>query len=282
MALWISMLLRSHGQFVQGAAIERLPYALMFFAAPLAVRATDPLGAVLALQVALVILSVGLGALAVRTKVGRGIQVLAGEQRRAGAALAVHSLSLMTLTSGDVAIAGFLVAAESVAVYSVVLTLMSPFDLLRTSYQTLLLTEIGRRPSLTPRRVLPFVLAPTGLLLVLYIAFGAVALNFVYSGKFDAGETLIPILAAALLFQVIYSIFYSFIVVRSTTRALKGFVLVEIGLGALGAVWMFAATAKWGIAGTALSLGTAWFARMLVASAFAGFGTSNSLRGGAS
>jgi O-antigen/teichoic acid export membrane protein len=116
--------------------------------------------------------------------------------------------------------------------------------------------------------VLSLVVGPTVALLLAYIAFGRFVLHGIYAGKYDAGESLILILAAAFTLQALYNVFYCFNLVRSDQHTLRRFVIAEVGLAILGAGWMYVATSMWGLVGTSVSLASVWGARMLVAWGF--------------
>ena len=155
-------------------------------------------------------------------------------------------------------------SSAQLATYSVVLNLLRPFDLLRSSLQTILITEAAQQRRLEIGRIARYAALPLVGLALIYVSFGKFALHLIFSGRYDDGQVLITALVPAAFFQAMYTVPFSVITGRGAPRQLRRFIGIDSGIGLAGLGLLWETTRRWMALGTAASMAVIWATRTVL------------------
>ena len=261
MTLWLIMVLRSQREYALATLLDRAPHGLMFLVSLIVWLWLPSSAAALAGQAALLAIALVVALTAVFSRIPRGQTTLNHRQRKEGAAFLLQQLAFLATYHGDIAIVGALLSSAQLATYSVVLNLMRPFDLMRSSLQTILITESAQQRRLAIGRIAGYVALPLIALALIYVGFGKFVLHLLFSGRYDDGQDLVTALIPAAFFQAMYTVPFSVITGRGGRRQLRRFIGIDSGIGLVGLGLLWESTRRWMALGTAASTAVIWLAR---------------------
>jgi len=264
MTLWLIMVLRSHREYALATLLDRAPHGLMFLVSVIVWLWLPSSAAALAGQTALLAIALIAAFTAVFSRIPRGQTTLNHDQRREGAAFLLQQLAFLATYHGDIAVVGALLSSAQLATYSVVLNLLRPFDLLRSSLQTILITEAAQQRRLEIGRIARYAALPLVGLALIYVSFGKFALHLIFSGRYDDGQVLITALVPAAFFQAMYTVPFSVITGRGAPRQLRRFIGIDSGIGLAGLGLLWETTRRWMALGTAASMAVIWATRTVL------------------
>jgi len=192
-----------------------------------------------------------------------GAKELPREAKRQGYLLFGIAITFVLFNQADIMLVAGLISLESLAVYTVILSIMKLYDFGSMALNHVLVPRIGKMPGRQLRKVFAAALGFALFSTALYLLVGNSAVEVLYKGEYDAGAMLIPIFCLAGILKLVYTVPSSLIAAVSTEVVMKRFLylnLVALLLNYLTNIYLISAL---GLAGAALGASLAWLFRVL-------------------
>ena len=193
----------------------------------------------------------------------QGSEPVPGRVFREGFLFLGLSVSLSVMVSMDRLVITKLMTLADLAVYSTIFSITKGFDFLFYAIGYVLMPVLSRAEKVDLRRP---ALAITGLAILAtvgYLVLGDDVVHLLFKGRYDTGSYLIPAFVLSGVLKLFYSIPSSFIGGRAPTRAVRQFMLVNLGTMLLNVALDIVLILRMGLLGAAVATAVAWGLRLL-------------------
>ena len=195
-----------------------------------------------------------LGMLILKAFVPRGTRTISWSERRSGLVFLLTYSSYTLPDQGLLALGGGLLPSTQLAIYGAMAPLLKPFDLMTDVLRNIFTTEFIHLRQKRLNRMLAGLWSLSILAAVMAAGAGPIVTDWLYSGRYTAGNSLIPWLAAAGLFRLLEVVPRSHIIGQSSQSTLRRFVLWQSAAGILllaGGVFL---VSKYGVLAVAIAM----------------------------
>ncbi len=192
-----------------------------------------------------------------------GAEPVPGRVFREGFLFLGLSVSLSVMVSMDRLVITKLMTLTDLAVYSTIFSITKGFDFLFYAIGYVLMPVLSRAEKVDLRRP---ALAIGGLAVLAaagYLLFGERVVHLLFDGRYDAGTYLIPAFVLSGVLKLFYSIPSSFIGGRAPIRAVKQFMVVNLGTMLLNVALDIVLIIRMGLLGAAIATAVAWGLRLI-------------------
>jgi O-antigen/teichoic acid export membrane protein len=262
----LGSMLSSQRRYTLGLALPRAPNALMLLPAVLvtAAPALARLPTVLAGQLLAAAVALGLGWAAMSRLRARGERVISLRQRVYGLVfLATQSASLVP-DALLLAVAGYLVAVEQLALLGAVALLFRPISLLQNVLAQVLTTELARSDRPRMARFVTLTAAASAIVLAGGVLLGPAAVRVIYGGRYVPSLALISFISLMSGLMLLEIVPRSYLIGRAGRRLLAWFSGAQLAIAGGGLVAGIALISRFGIEGAAAAGALIYLARSLV------------------
>ena len=265
-----SRLLNASRHYAWSSILMRLPNSLLILPA-LALVALDlknQLEVTLKAYTAASLIIVFVGLLLLQHLLPCGRRIMSWKERRSGLVFIFTHSSYTLPEQGLLAFGGGMLVPSQLAVYGSMAPLLKPFDLLTDVLRNIFTTELIYLRQQRMRRIVASLRLAGIAAALLAIAMGPLMINWLYSGRYDQGNRLIPWLAAAGLFRLLEVFPRSHIIGQGSQELLRRFVLWQIVSSALLLAFGLALVMHSGVVAIAITMAAIQVARYLISDLF--------------
>ncbi|MCD4690916.1 oligosaccharide flippase family protein [bacterium] len=172
-------------------------------------------------------------------------------------------VSFSVMVSVDKLVISKIMGLPELAVYSTVFSTTRAFDFLFYAISFVLMPTLGRVNAVSLRKPVLAISAVAVAVTTGYLLFGEDLVHLLFAGRYDAGSYLIPAFVLSGMLKLFYSIPSSYIGGRAPTRAVRQFMVLNLGTMVLNVALDIVFVIRMGLLGAAIATAIAWGLRLL-------------------
>jgi O-antigen/teichoic acid export membrane protein len=202
--------------------------------------------------------------------VASGDRSLTRREYREGGFMLLSDLAALVIISIDKLLLAQLVDMESVGEYFAILAITRIFELASQSTDYVLIPHSNKVEHLKIKRMTFTILIGGSAVALFYVILGKPIIHYLYSGKYDSSNSLIPLFCVIGILQLLHVVPASVIRGRLVESALKTMTILDLILMVFAIVATYFFILKWQIIGALVATALIWGIRAGMAYAVLG------------
>lgn len=191
-----------------------------------------------------------------------GNKEIPSEVKKQGYLLFGVGITFVLFNQADVMLVAGMISMESLAIYTVTLSIMRLYDFGSMALNHVLVPKIKNLSSRELKQILFYVIIFGSSITFMYILLGNKSVELLYRGKYNAGAFLIPVFCIVGIMKLLYAIPSSLIAATASEAVLKKFLYINIAAVVINYLTNIYLISVNGLIGAAIGAAISWFIRI--------------------